>query len=231
MAKKAKRSEENLSNQEPAQEGPKKPPILGTDHAVTLPTAQGTSLHLSYWDLWFALVAVMMHDGDLDRLAERIKEENSMILYDRDSIERKRRFRQAMRGYWDSFPVSPEPYAEKVGAHFRSKGLYHKDRSFSIARTLDRYVDKAKKLVEVGKAAQAQALLRGWMTVIIQLMEKATPEQRQGRREQRLPQQDENHPGPSTLPSPTPRRFSSCSPRLGSLTACSRSASRTPSAM
>ena len=82
MAKRAKRSEENPPSQEPAPQAPKKPTILGTDHALTLPTAQGTSLHLSYWDLWFALVAVMMHDGDLDRLAKRIKEEKGFY-YDR----------------------------------------------------------------------------------------------------------------------------------------------------
>ncbi len=34
-------------------------------------------------------------------------------------------------------------------------------------------MEQAKKLLEAGKAAQAQALLRGWMTVIIELMEKA----------------------------------------------------------
>jgi hypothetical protein len=45
--------------------------------------------------------------------------------------------------------------------------------SFGIARTLDRYAEKAAKLLEAGKAAQAQALLRGWMTVVIELMEKA----------------------------------------------------------
>jgi hypothetical protein len=233
MAKKAKRSKKNQSSQEPAPKAPKKPTVLGTDRAVTLSTAQGTSLELSYWDLWFSIVAVLMHDGDLDRLANRIKEETSMILYHRDSIERKRchirdlkrrlvggsvipadivlaapdlaktekrraltkvmdpihrerglsepmlntprmrRFDHALRGEWGRFPDSPKPYAAKVAAHFRSKGFYHEDRSFSIARTLDKYVEKAKKLLEAGKAAQAQALLRGWMTVIIELMEKA----------------------------------------------------------
>lgn len=232
MVKKVKRSEEDPPSQEPAPKAPKKPTILGTDDAVTLPTVQGTSLHLSYWDLWFSIVAVMMHDGDLDRLANRIKEEKGFF-YDRRSIERKRchirdlkrrldeafiipadivlaavdlaktekrralkkvsksihrerefsepmrntprkrRFDHALRGYWDMFPVSPEPYAEKVGAHFRSKTFYSKNASFGIARTLDGYVEEAKKLPEAGKAAQAQALLRAWMTVIIELMEKA----------------------------------------------------------
>jgi hypothetical protein len=86
---------------------------------------------------------------------------------------RKRRFDHALRGYWDRFPISPEPYADKVRAHFRSKTLYSKNASFGISRTLDGYVEKAKKLLEAGKAVQAQAILRGWMTVVIELIQKA----------------------------------------------------------
>ena len=231
MAKKAKWSEENPPSQEPAPQAPKKPTILGTDLALSLPTDQGTSLHLSYWDLWSALVAVMMHNGDLDRLADRIKEEEGFF-YDPRSIERKRchirdlkrrldeasvtptdivraagdlaktekrralkkvsesihrerefsepmrntprkrRFDHALRGYWDMFPVSPKSSAKTIGAHFRSKTFYSKNASFGIARTLDGYVEEAKKLLEAGKAAQAQAILRGWLTVIVELMEK-----------------------------------------------------------
>ena len=173
----------------------------------------------------------MMHNGDLDRLANRIKEEKGFF-YDPRSIERKRwhlrdlnrrleeasvtptdivraagdlaktekrraikkvsvsihqerefsepmrntprkrRFDHALRGYWDMFPVSPKSSAKKIGAHFRSKTFYSKNASFGIARTLDGYVEEAKKLLEAGKAAQAQALLRAWMTVIVELMEK-----------------------------------------------------------
>ena len=233
MAKKVNKSEQNSSRQEPSPKAPKKPTILGTDHALTLSSAHGTSLDLSYWDLWFSIVAVLMHNGDLDRLARRIKDEKSMIRYNRNSIERKRchirdlkrrlveasvipgdvvlaavdlaktekqralkkvmesidreqefsepmrntprkrRFEHALRGYWDRFPVSPEPYAEKVWGHFRSKKFYSKNASFRISRILDGYVEQAKKLLEGGKAAQAQALLRGWMTVIIELIQKA----------------------------------------------------------
>jgi len=42
-----------------------------------------------------------------------------------------------------------------------------------ISETLDEYVQQAKKLLEAGTAAQAQALLRGLMTVILELMRKA----------------------------------------------------------
>jgi hypothetical protein len=227
-----KKRSADLPNQEVGPEAPKRPTILGTDHALTLPTAQGTSLELSYWDLWFSIIAVLMHDGDLDRLAKRIKEERGFV-YDRRSVERKRwhlrdlkrrldeasiipadlvpaapdlaktekrralrkvsesinrerefsepmrntprerRYPSALRGSWDKFPVSPKPYAKKIGAHFRSKTFYSENASFKIARTLDGYVEEVKKLLGAGKAAQAQALLRGWMTAVIELMQKA----------------------------------------------------------
>jgi hypothetical protein len=229
---KKKESGKNPPSQEPPPQVPKKPAILGTDHALTVPAPQGASLDLSYWDLWFCIVAVQMHDGDLNRLADHIKEKSGFI-YDRDSIERKRchirdlkhrmeaasvaphqvfkaagelarterlraitkvsesihrarefsesmkntprerRYPLALRGYWDKFPVSPETYAKKIGAHFRSKTFYSENASFKIARILDGYVEEASKLFATGKAAQAQALLRGWMTVVVELMEKA----------------------------------------------------------
>jgi hypothetical protein len=177
-------------------------------------------------------VAVKDSGGDLDRLAERIKNKPGFF-YDRDSIERKRwhlrdlkrrleqvsatptqianaagdlarteqrraltkvmesgarerewslpmrdtprkrRFEHALRGFWPRFPVSPEPYARKIGSHFKTKGFYSVDVSFGISRTLDRYVDHADKLSKSGKYAESQALLRAWMTVVIELMEKA----------------------------------------------------------
>jgi hypothetical protein len=231
MAKK-KGLETSPSSQEPPAHAPKKPAILGTDHALTVPTPQVASLDVSYWDLWFSIVAVQMHDGDLNRLANYIKDERGFH-YDRRSVERKRshirdlkrrldeadmipadivlaapdlartekrraitkvsesihrepefsepmkntprerRYPLALRGYWHKFPVSPESYAKKVGAHFRSKSFYSENATFRIARILDEYVEEAKKLLAAGKAAQAQALLRVWMTVVVELMEKA----------------------------------------------------------
>jgi hypothetical protein len=216
----------------PAPRTPKRPTVAGPDLALTLPTPQGRSLDLSYWDLWFTLVAVKDFGGDLDRLAARIKEPSGFF-YSRDSIERKRwhlrdlkrrleeasvtpaqfveaagaraktekrraltkvmeslhreqefsepmrntprrrRYPLALRGYWDRFPVSPQPYYETIGSHYQSKGFYSESMSFRIARTLDRYAEEAVKLLESGEAAQAQALLRAWMTVIVELMERA----------------------------------------------------------
>ena len=69
---------------------------------------------------------------------------------------RKRRFDHALRGYWDRFPVSPKPYAKKSGRTSSPRASTQR-MSFGIARTLDRYVEKAAKLLEAGKAAEAQA--------------------------------------------------------------------------
>jgi hypothetical protein len=189
-------------------------------------------LHLSYWDLWFALVADKDCGGDLDRLAKRLGEKQSVVFFDSRSSERKRchlrdlkrrleaaavnldqiiiaagdlarteirrarsrvmehsererewsvpmretprkrRLQQPLRGYWGRFPVSPEPYAGKIKSQFK-KEFYSKGASFGLARTLDRSLDQANKLLEAGHHAHAQALLRGWMTVVIELMAKA----------------------------------------------------------
>ncbi len=231
MSKK-KESEVNLSSKGTELEPSKRAIIAGPELVMSLPTSQGKALDLSYWDLWFALVAVLMDKGNLDRLANRIKEKKGFY-YDKRSVERKRchirdlkrrleeasiipadivlaagdlaktekrralkkvsesihrkrefsepmrntprerRFPFALRGYWDKFPVSPKSYTQRIGAHFRSKTFYSKNASFGIARTLDGYVEEAKKLLGAGKAAQAQALLRGWMTVIVEIMAKA----------------------------------------------------------
>jgi hypothetical protein len=211
----------------------KKPIPLGIDTAITLPSAKGSPVVLTYWDLWFALVAVKDCGGSLARLWERLGERKNHFSYDRRSVERKwshlrdleerlsvagltaedvvaaagdlartevrrapkrvlehsdrerewspamrntprkRRVEHALRGYWDNFPVSPQPYEKKIGAHFQSKHFYSESMSFKIVRTLDEYTEKATKLVEVGKSAEAQALLRGWMTVVIELMDHA----------------------------------------------------------
>jgi hypothetical protein len=211
----------------------KKPTPLGTDPALTLPTSKGKSLSLTYWDLWFALVAEKDCGGDIERLAESLKERKSFISFNRRAVERKRNhlrdlenrlvdvrltaedivaasgdlartevrrarsrvlehsererewsepmrntprkrwFDHALRGYWPHFPVSPKPYAEEIGSHFKTKSFYSESMSFGIARTLDRYAEKATKLLEAGKAAQTLALLRAWMTVVIELIEHA----------------------------------------------------------
>ena len=56
-------------------------PIYGPEAWLTL-----AGVEWSHWDLWFCLVAVLDHDGDLDRLAETIEEAGR---YGSSSVERK----------------------------------------------------------------------------------------------------------------------------------------------
>ena len=67
----------------------KKPTPLGTDPALTVTTSKGKSVVLTYWDLWFALVAVKDYAGNFGRLARSLKEGKSLFL-DRRAVERKR---------------------------------------------------------------------------------------------------------------------------------------------
>src|SRR5262245_63718538 len=67
----------------------KKPTPLGTDPALTVRTSEGKSIVLTYWDLWFALVAVKDYAGNFGRLAKSLKEGKSFFFSSR-AVERKR---------------------------------------------------------------------------------------------------------------------------------------------
>jgi hypothetical protein len=51
----------------------KKSTPVGRDCALVLPTASAQPLELSYWDLWFALVADADFDGSWDRFVEHLR--------------------------------------------------------------------------------------------------------------------------------------------------------------
>jgi hypothetical protein len=152
----------------------------------------------SRWDLWFCLVALADHDGDLDALGETIEtgswsgggstveaklshlddlkrrmavagvdaqalvadeDDDPKIrakarakvrgqgLYPRDMTEpmwhtpRKRLYERALRGRWHLFPVSPEPFYERLsnglGEGFRAKG-----QTFQLARRLEAAIER-----------------------------------------------------------------------------------------
>jgi hypothetical protein len=204
----------------PHQKPAKKPAPVGTDRALALPTIQGKTLELSFWDLWFALVASRDSEGDLLRLARQLASDRSLLLYSRDAVERKqshlldlhrrlalagvtidqilaaagdrvraerrradklvlkdplrerywsaamretrreRGQKAALRGSWPHFPVSPEPFAAEVWSRFKMTGFYSENASFGVVRKLDRFVERANKLLKKGRYAEAQALLR-----------------------------------------------------------------------
>lgn len=229
--------EDRLSRKRPStgKEGqsPKKTVPLGTEPAVTVPAAQGQPLPLTYWDVWFALVAAKDYGGDLGRLGNRLGEEKPALFSGRESAERKRshlrdlqkrlaaagrtvedvlaaageltrtelrRARQRvteptererewseamrptprMRGYaealcgaWPRFPASPEPYAAEIRSRFKPTGFYGENASFGVARKLDRFLERADKFLAAERHAEALALLRAWLTVVIELMAMA----------------------------------------------------------
>ncbi len=86
---------------------------------------------------------------------------------------RGRRQREALRGAWPRFPVSPAPFAEEIRSKFKISGFYTESASSAVARKLDRFSERADKLLKMGRNAEAQALLRALMTVIIDLIEMA----------------------------------------------------------
>jgi hypothetical protein len=214
----------------PAGKAAAKPVPLGTDLALSLPTARGEPLPVTYWDLWFALVAVRTCGSSLPRLGERLGESRGGIYCSDYDVARKRshlrdleerlaaagvsvddivtaagalagkevrrawgrvlegKERQyewsesmrrtlkergehhALRGSWPRFPVSPEPHAEEIWSLFQTRGFYSEGQSFGVARKLDRFLARSEKLTRAGRLAEAQALFRAWLTVLIELL-------------------------------------------------------------
>jgi hypothetical protein len=212
---------------------PKKPAPVGTDRALSLSTTKEESLHLTYWDLWFVLVAARDFNGDLLGLARQLAAYRISRHYQRSWVDRQqshlldlgrrlasaevtidqiiaaagdlvrtenkradkfileqsvreadwsaamretprqRHQEAALCGAWPLFPVSPEPFAAEVWSKFKTTGFYSENASFGVARKLDRFVERADKLLKKGRYAEAQALLRAWLTVIIELIEMA----------------------------------------------------------
>jgi hypothetical protein len=211
----------------------KKPIPVGTDQALSLPLVGNKVLHLTYWDLWFALVAANECGRDLMHLGHKLGSDNSSVFFSRESAERKqshlldlghrlasagvtidqvivaagdlartekrraskfvlekelrkwewsdamhetareRHTKNALRGSWPRFPISPEPSAIEIWSKFKTKGFYSENASFGLVRKLERFLERGDKLLKKRRYAEAQALLRAWITVVIELIEMA----------------------------------------------------------
>jgi hypothetical protein len=209
----------------------KKPAPVGPECALVLSAASRPALALSYWDLWFALVADADFAGSWERFVEHLRGQKAKGV-GRDLAERKlshrrdlqqrlqqaggelgdilaqadrspvalrrarqqvlereprasawsdamrytpkqRRYAHALRGFWPYFPVSPTSHANRLAAHFQTRGWFSENQSFGIARKLDMFVDGVTTMINQGQYGQAQAMLRAFLTVVIELMEKA----------------------------------------------------------
>ena len=209
----------------------KKSTPVGRECALVLPAASGQALALSYWDLWFALVAdtdfegswerfveylrMQKNQGGSSRLAERklshlrelerrLRQANveiSAIVAQVDQLPvelrrarhqvltrepredewsdamrhtpRQRQYAYALRGFWPCFPVSPASYAERLVAQFHTRRWFSENQSFGLARKLDAFLDDVASVIPHAQYAQAHAMLRAFLTVVIELMEVA----------------------------------------------------------
>jgi len=209
----------------------KKSTPVGRECALVLPAASGQALELSYWDLWFTLVAdadfegswerfvehlrVQKNQGGSSRLAERklshlrelerrlwhadvtiraivaqvdqlpveLRRARNQILtrapreYEwSDAMRhtpRQRHYAYALRGFWPCLPVSPASYAERLAAQFHTRRWFSENQSFGLARKLDAFLDDVASLIPQAQYAQAHAMLRAFLTVVIELMEVA----------------------------------------------------------
>ena len=209
----------------------KKSTPVGRDCALVLPTASAQPLELSYWDLWFALVADADFDGsweqfaahlrgrknqggssrlaerqlshlrDLERRLRQAHVEISAIVAQVDPLPvelrrarhqvltrepredewsdamrhtpRQRHYASALRGFWPCFPVSPASYAARLASQFTTRRWFSENQSFGLARKLDTFLDEVASVIQQDQYAQAQAMLRAFLTVVIELMEVA----------------------------------------------------------
>jgi hypothetical protein len=209
----------------------KKSTPVGRECALVLPAASGQALELSYWDLWFALVAdadvagrwerfvehlrVQKNQGGSSRLAERklshlrelerhlrhadvaistivaqvdqlpveLRRARNQVLTREPRADewsdamrhtpRQRHYAYALRGFWPGFPVSPASYAERLAAQFHTRRWFSENQSFGLARKLDAFLDDVASVIQQAQYAQAHAMLRAFLTVVIELMEVA----------------------------------------------------------
>jgi hypothetical protein len=209
----------------------KKSTPVGRECALVLPAASGQALELSYWDLWFTLVADADFEGSWDRFVEHLRVQKnqggssrlaerklshlrelerrlrhadvaiSAIVAQVDQLPgeirrarhqvltrepreyewseamrhtpRQRHYAYALRGFWPCFPVSPASYAARLASQFTTRRWFSENQSFGLARKLDTFLDEVARVIQQGQYAQAQAMLRAFLTVVIELMEVA----------------------------------------------------------
>jgi hypothetical protein len=86
---------------------------------------------------------------------------------------RQRRYASALRGLWPCFPASPVSYATRLASQFATHRWFSANQSFGLARKLDTFLDEVASVIQQDQYAQAQAMLRAFLTVVIELMEVA----------------------------------------------------------
>lgn len=88
-------------------------------------------------------------------------------------LPKERTWRRALRGRWPMFPVSPAPVADRIGGMFSRSRCYSENESWQIVRRLEPFLANANQLAKKGAFAEAQAVLRGFVTAVLELIEHA----------------------------------------------------------
>src|SRR5947209_2035 len=120
----------------PTKQPARKPIPLGTDPALALPTSKGKALSLTFWDVWFALVAVRAFGRDFRRLADGLKQRETSSL-DRGAVEGKRSHLRDLEGRlaatglaaWDVVAAAGDLARGEV-RRARSRVLGHSERQY-----------------------------------------------------------------------------------------------------
>ncbi len=82
----------------------------------------------------------------------------------------ERRRKHALRGYWEQFPESPEPHAQKLEGFYPPPKKYHKTQTLVLAKTFDKFIEQANKMIKSGNLITGQAMLRAFLSVILERM-------------------------------------------------------------
>ena len=75
------------------------------------------------------------------------------------AASKQRRYAQALRGFWPYCPVSSASHADRLAAHFQTRGECSENQSLGIVRKLDTFVDGVTTLIHQGQYGQAQTRL------------------------------------------------------------------------
>lgn len=181
----------------------------------------------SHWDLWFCVVAVADHDGDLDALAAAIEDGGRSSgsgtveaklshlddltrrlaeagidaaklagdakadtgvrgkartkvlkqgIYPRDLTDvmrhppRRRLYERALRGRWNLFPVSPQPFYERL-ANGLGDGYLSKHQTFPLERRIEAARERLDRNTAKDPAARLAAR-RALLTFCYRAMER-----------------------------------------------------------
>ena len=130
--------------------------------------------------LWQADVTISAIVAQVDQLPVELRRARNQILtrepreYEwSDAMRhppRQRHYAYALRGFWPCFPVSPASYAERLASQFHTRRWFSENQSFGLARKLDAFLDDVASLIPQAQYAQVHAMLRAFLTVVIELM-------------------------------------------------------------